>query len=57
MAEFGADPAVAVALENVGDGAGLRDDLGIGRFAIGCGVEAVCDGRAPLTYRLRRVAM
>jgi hypothetical protein len=39
VAELGADPAVAVALEDVGDRADLRHDLGIGRFALGCGVE------------------
>jgi hypothetical protein len=39
VAEFGADPAVAVALEGVGDGADLRDDLGIGRFPVGRSIE------------------
>ena len=39
VAELGADAAVAVALELVGDRADLRDDLGIGRLALRRGVE------------------
>ena len=39
VAEFGADAAVAVALEDVGDGADLRDEFGIGRLLLWCGVE------------------
>jgi hypothetical protein len=38
MTELGADPAVAVALEDVGDGADLRDDVRVGRFALGGGI-------------------
>ena len=39
MAELGADAAVAVALEVVGDRADLRDDLGVGRLCLRRGVE------------------
>ncbi len=38
MAELGADAAVAVALENVGDGAYLRNDLVVGQPCLWRGV-------------------
>lgn len=40
VAEFGVDAAIAVALEHVGDGADLRDDLLVAGPALRLGVEA-----------------
>jgi hypothetical protein len=40
VAEFGADAAIAVALEGVGDGADLRDDRPVPELALGFSVEA-----------------
>ena len=39
LPELGADAAVAVALEDLGDGADLHDELGIGRLLPWCRVE------------------